>query len=872
MEAKKITLLKSAPYMLLLFIQATVYALSPVTQAPFNQITNAASAVTITQQPQTVNTCTGNTATFTVEVSGVFNPMYIWQKNGVAIYDNNNVSGTGTPTLTITNSTIADAAAYTCYIYDSASNSGTQSDVAYLNAGILTQNGATTCSGTGTVITVSAVGENVQYQWYANGQANSNVNGIAIAGATQSVYAPPVDQDGTFYYYVIVYPAGYECAATVSNPIAVNIGNTSAGQASPNIIVCPNGSGTVSVTGSFGAIQWQQSADGANNWVNVVGGSGYNTPNYITPNLSGTMYYRAVVGNLTCGIDYSETIAATITQTYVWTGSVSTNWHERGNWACNIVPTINENATIPAIPAMQPIVPDGTATAKSIIVENGATLTVNTGATLHIANNVVVDAGGTVTIQNNAALVQDADTNNSGLITVVKDSNPLYRLDYTMWSSPVEGQELLNFSPNTLATRFYEYGYSEANNGEFYLLVSPTLNFEAAKGYLIRMPDTDPLAGYYSGNASMAYTGNFTGTPNNGEVTIAASVLGNRYTAIGNPYPSPISVADFYEANSNTLNPGSAIYLWRKRNNAEAPSYATLNKVAYVANTAEGGGSEQAGFYTAETPGDWILSQGQGFIVKTAEAPTVANITFNNSMRRPANANGGQPFFRQGQNQMSRLWLNITGAQNKFAQTAIVYTPEATLGLDYGYDGHLLNDSATLSLYTLGADTKLAIQARPAFTNTDVVPLGYIANSAGEYTLAPDHADGTFTQGQTVYLRDNLLGTTTDIANGYTFTTEAGTFNDRFEIVYTTEALSTNNPALAANTVIIYKDGATLNINTGIAEMTNVIIYDIRGRALYSQQGINSTKAIVTGLQPQQEMLIVEVDTAGGKVSKKVVF
>lgn len=870
MEAKKITLLKSAPYLLFLFFQATVHAFSPVTQAPFNQITNAAFAATITQQPQTVNTCTGTTATFTVQVSGVFNPMYIWQKNGEAIFDNNNVSGTGTATLTITNITIADAAAYTCYIYDGST--GTQSETAYLNAGILTQNGSTTCSGTNTVISVSAAGENVQYQWYANGSSNSNVNGTAIAGATQNVYAPPVDQDGTFYYYAIVYPAGYECAATISNPIAVNIGNTSAGQASPNIIVCPNGSGTVSITGSFGAIQWQQSVDGANNWVNVMGGSGDNTANYITPNLNGTMYYRAVVGNLTCGIAYSETIAATITQTYVWTGSVSTNWHDSGNWACNIIPTISESATIPAIPAMQPVVLTGTATARSITVEDGASLTVNSGATLHIANNVIADAGATVTIQNNAALVQDADTNNSGLVTVVKDSNPLYRLDYTMWSSPVDGQELLNFSPNTITTRFYEYGFSEAYNGEFYLLVSPNTNFEAAKGYLIRMPDTNPMAGYAGGTASMPYTGNFTGTPNNGEVTIAASVAGNRYTAVGNPYPSPISVADFYEANSNTLNPGSAIYLWRKRNNADAPSYATLNKVAYVANTAEGGGSEQAGFYTTETPGDWILSQGQGFIVKTAESPAVSNITFNNSMRRPASANGSQPFFRQGQNNMSRVWLNITGAQNKFAQAAIVYTDEATLGLDYGYDGQLLNDSATISLYTLGADTNLAIQARPAFTNTDVVPVGYNVDSAGEYTIAIDHADGTFTQGQAVYLKDNFLGTTTNITNGYTFTTEAGTFNNRFEIVYTTDALSTNNPALTANNVIIYKDGATLNINTGIAQMTNVTIYDIRGRALYNQQGINNTTAIVTGLQPQQEMLIVEIDTAGGKVSRKVVF
>ena len=872
MEAKKITLLKSASFMLFLFIQATVYALSPVTQAPFSQITNAAAAVVITQQPQTVNTCTGNDATFTVEVSGVVNPMYIWQKNGVAIYDNNNVSGTGTSTLTIENTTIEDAAAYTCYIYDAASASGIQSDVAYLNAGILTENGTTTCTNTVTAISVTATGENLQYQWYANGTSNSNINGTLIEGATASVYAPPVDQDGTFYYYVIVYPAGYECASTISNPIAVNVGTTTAGQTSANIIVCPNGSGTVSIAGSFGAVQWQQSADGVNDWVNVTGGIGANSTVYVTPALTEIMYYRAVVGNLTCGIDYSDAIAATIAETYVWTGSVSNNWNDSGNWACNIIPSISESVTVPATPQRQPVIVSGTATARSITVENGASLTVNAGATLRVANNVIVDDLGTLTIQNNGALIQDTDANNSGLVTVTKNSNPLYKLDYIMWSSPVDGQELLAFSPNTLTTRFYEYGYNTAESGEYYQLVSPTTNFDAAKGYLIRMPDADTLTGYNGGRTSMVYAGNFKGTPHNGEITIPASLQGNRYTAIGNPYPSPISVSEFFEANSNTLNPGTAIYLWRKRNNSDAPSYATLSKVAYVANTAEGGGAEQAGFYTAETNGDWILSQGQGFIVRTAAAPTVTNITFNNSMRRPANTDGNQPFFRPGQNQMSRLWLNIKGAQNKFAQTAIAYVNDATLGMDYGYDGQLLNDGAPISLYTLSEDTKLAIQARPAFTTNDVVPMGFIADTPGAYTLVLDHADGIFAQGQPIYLKDNFSGTITNITEGYTFNTEAGTFNDRFEVLYSTEALNTNNPALAANSVIIYKDGTSLNINTGIAEMTNITIYDLRGRALYTQKGVNNTQAVINGLQPQQQMLIVEVDTANGKVSKKVIF
>jgi hypothetical protein len=869
MEAKKITLLKSAPFMLFLFLQATVYAFSPLTQAPFRQIANAAFATRISQQPVTVNECTGGTAVFTIEVEGAINPSYVWQKNGRAFLDNNNVSGTTTSTLTITNFTVNDAAAYSCYVIDLAGN--LQSEVAYLNAGIVAENSSTTCSETETTISVEAVGENVQYQWYASGSANTNVNGTLIEGATQSTYAPPINQNGTFYYYAVVFPAGFSCASVVSRPIAVNIGNTSAGRASANVIVCPNGSGTVSLTGSFGEIQWQQSPDGVDGWVNVSGGMGANSPIYITPALTAPAYYRAVVGNLTCGVVYSDVIAATIAETYVWTGSESSNWFDNGNWACNIVPTLSESVTISGIAGVQPVVESGVASAKSITILDGASLTVNTGATLHIQNNVTVDEGGELLVLNNAALIQDSDATNSGLVNVIKNGNPLYRLDYTMWSAPVTGQQLLAFSPATLQSRFYEYAYNAAQQAEYYQLTSPTGTFTAAKGYLIRMPDTDSLEGYAAGEASISYAGTFIGSLNNGEITIPASVDGNRFTAVGNPYPSPISINAFYAANENTLQPGSAIYLWRKRNNAEAPSYATVSKAGYVANTAEGGGAEQAGFYT-ETSGDWILSQGQGFLVKTAEAPIVPNITFNNAMRRNASANGSQPFFRQGQNAMSRLWINMTGAQGEFSQTAIAYIDGATLGMDYGYDGQMINDSAPVSLYSISADVNLAIQARPAFTDNDVVTMGFIADRAGTYTLSLDHADGTFIQGQKAYVKDNFTGAITNLEDGYTFTTEAGTFNNRFEVVYTTQALSTNNPSLVANNVIIYKDGSSLNINSGTAQMKDITIYDVRGRALYNNTGVGATQTSITGINAQQEVLIVEVNTDRGTISKKVVF
>jgi len=86
------------------------------------------------------------------------------------------------------------------------------------------------------------------------------------------------------------------------------------------------------------------------------------------------------------------------------------------------------------------------------------------------------------------------------------------------------------------------------------------------------------------------------------------------------------------------------------------------------------------------------------------------------------------------------------------------------------------------------------------------------------------------------------------------------------------EILGSGTPQLNANNVIIYKDGNSINITTGTTLMTGVSIYDTRGRLLLNQANINSTTTAITKLQLQQQVIIVEITTAKGKVSKRIVF
>jgi hypothetical protein len=194
-----------------------------------------------------------------------------------------------------------------------------------------------------------------------------------------------------------------------------------------------------------------------------------------------------------------------------------------------------------------------------------------------------------VTFNSGANLIQFGTTNdNTGAIVIKRESSSLLkRLDYTLWSSPVAGQGLQAFSPNTLSNRFYSYNSST----NFYQVVAnpSSTNFTPFNGYLIRTPNTHPTT-------STTWTGQFTGVPNNGNYGMTFT----GFRVIGNPYPSAIDADAFIEANISINGNDSTfgtIYFWRKTNGSQNGAYITktlggvagdrsiLNKSQYIYST-----------------------------------------------------------------------------------------------------------------------------------------------------------------------------------------------------------------------------------------------------------------------------------------------
>ena len=483
----------------------------------------------------------------------------------------------------------------------------------------------------------------------------------------------------------------------------------------------------------------------------------------------------------------------------------------------------------------------------------GSALTIPTGKNLTVDNAIVNN--GTITIENNANLVQTAlaDTNSgSGTAIVKRNSASIQLYDYTLWSSPVAGQNLKAFSQETLDSRFYIYN---SDTNQYNVVTTPftTTTFAPATGYLIRAPNT------WAAATPNTFNGVFTGVPNNGNISLSASALAsNKFYAVGNPYPSTISADLFLNGNAT----GGTLYFWRKINNA-----TTTPTTSYATYTLAGGvgtGTPNSGDSSSITP-NGTIQVGQGFIVKTGASSTALN--FTNAMRT---ANNSNQFLRTTE-ERSRFWLNLTSITGVFCQTMVAYMPEATSGFDNAIDGKYIND-APIALTSIINAEEYTIQGRALpFATLDTVPLGFKTNAAGNYTIAIDHVDGLFSSGQAIYLKDNLLNTVNNLSAGsYSFASAIGTFNSRFEVVYQS-TLAETNPTFTANSVIAFSENGEIRINSGSTIMELVRVYDLLGRLLVEKKQINSSETKLSTTATNQ-VLLLEITAANGtKVTKKII-
>lgn len=603
----------------------------------------------------------------------------------------------------------------------------------------------------------------------------------------------------------------------------------------------------------FSSATWMELATVSNN-----GLSGWQEVSYDLAAYAGEVVKIRITGNWISGdyfLAFDDFSIAPSCPTGIWTGATSTAWNTASNWADNMVP---QPCTEVSVNETNPLVISSDVEVASISVGANANVTVN--GTLNVGD-ITVAEGGMMTVASDAVVLQTALATNSGMVTVQRNSVPLFRQDYTLWSSPVSGQNLRAFSTQTLFNRFSSYDTALGTNGNYVQEIVTvadmnTKTFGAAKGYLIRMPNN--WVEIASSNPAQPYLGSFTGTLNNGTVSMALSGATTKFNLVGNPYASPISIASFFAANTNI---DETLYFWRKKGSeySVASGYATYTSMGLASADTDIDGTMPMNIET-----------GQGFFV-VANSAAPGNLVFNNTMR-----NDGAATFYKGATttELHRFWLNLSDGTNVVGQTLIGYKAGATQDVDAGVDALYFNDSPT-ALTSIINDAEYVIQGRSVpFVNTDVVSLGFKSDIAGTYTISLANFDGLFAENQDIFLKDNATGTMHNLkAADYTFTTPVGIYNTRFEVQYTNSTLGSDNPLLLDHTILIGVKDQKIKINSGAIVMDKIELIDIAGRVIYVQDGVNATTATLENIVSANQMLIVRIRTKeNAVVHQKIIF
>ncbi len=708
--------------------------------------------------------------------------------------------------------------------------------------------GTTTLGATSTV-NYNGNGQNVANKSYGN-LALSTSGNKTFAGATTIVgnltlsgTAIALLPNGTTSTAASLNFSGVYQAATSwggSNSSATNTNATKFGSTTSGIInngnscstatiaggttVCPgNNTATLTLSGNIGGIQWQSSSDD-NTFSNIIGAT---SATYTPTDINSTTYFRTVASNGFCKTANSPSVSVAV-RTTTFDGSAWNN----GNPAANVTVAYNLSGDYT-------LNSDISACSCTILSGN---ITVPSEKSMNLIDKLTV-SGGSITFENNANLIQTNSVANSGVITVKRNSALQVRLDHTLWSSPVENVNLFGFSPLTLTNRFYTYATatnSYINNG-----LSASSTFIPGKGFAVRAPNT-------FSTVPQTWEGVFTGIPNNGNIQFTLETSGTGYNLVGNPYPSPIDAGSLIGANPNI---SGSLYFYAHTltmgTNGLFPAgtnYAVWNASGSTAATAGTSGVPSL------TP-NGILQVGQGFIVK-AIGP--GKVNFNNEMRMNNTQN---QFFRNATTlERHRLWLNLSNTSGiDYNQIMVGYIEGATMGFDKNFDALAFGNSGN-SLSSIIDGLDYTIQGRAlAFSDNDRVSLGFKAEIAGNFTITLTNKDGLFLENQPVYIFDTATNSTHEIkTTPYTFYSEAGTFDNRFQLVYTT-ALEIPISEFNSNSVKAYKKEGVYTISSKEKPIKEVLAYDTLGRLIFKQSNINAKSVALIGLPTTNQIVFLKV-------------
>lgn len=555
-----------------------------------------------------------------------------------------------------------------------------------------------------------------------------------------------------------------------------------------------------------------------------------------------------------------------------WNG---TNWVDTVTLAVVGAPTETSTAILGA-----PFSGNLTANTLDMASHN---VTLADGQVMDIVKGVTYTTG-KVIMSSNASLVQRDDSADAPQIELTKNTRSLRRYDYTYFGSAVEENIFSQLSgayhlvPSSNNRLYNHYKWTAGNSVLFetpYVSAWTSLNsgnfVTSGYGWISSVNSLAPFnTDAFSGVVSIK----FSGTANNGVVPVTVlksshpdADHGSNYNLLANPYPSAITANKFLDSNTDI---DGAVYVWEAKTMPSPVGTGYYNQSDYITYTKAGATSPSVG-----TPVfDGKIASGQGFMVKALV--NNGSVTFNNCMRLSGSSDNTS-FYRTNNTSsistVDRFKLNLTSSTDDFNQVLIAYIPGLSMGYDRGYDASR-NSTSGSQIFTIMGDTnqRLAIDARPAFVDTDIVPLGFTTSSpisSTNFQISIVEKEGVFQNDDVdVFIHDKLNNVYHNFDNGvFNFTASQSELLNRFDIVYQSSTL--NNPDFDGLNVIVSLSESQLLLSS--KEVIDVAyIFDVTGR-LINKIKVNDFE-YSGNFNHAQGVYIVRVELSNGQsVSNKVI-
>ena len=546
--------------------------------------------------------------------------------------------------------------------------------------------------------------------------------------------------------------------------------------------------------------------------------------------------------------------------------SLNTVW-DGSFWSHNEpIPTMN------AIISGNYTISNGNIDALDITINSGFTLDFDNGTTNNVVvyGDLIVD-GSLIIGDTESLLIDDVNaivTINGTFEKKEKTTNLKSNYDVTYWSSPVENPTISSTFPNVDANRIF-YMDPTAENPIY------TGNYFRYRHWFTADPSEQMIPGMgfsVDGNTSGAYPNeimgvSFSGKPNYKDISVPINTFSSVVddsdvtNLIGNPYPAAIDANQLIQDNSSKFD--GTIYLWSHNSDYVSGEYEVADYLTY----------NLSGPNSSEITDPYYIASGQGFmILATGNGST---FDFKNSMQV---VNENNQFFKSSENKKNkspdkekdRMWLALVKDGTKKKEILIGFTKNASKGIDFGFDGKLLNEDTPLNFYSLIDNEKFVIQGQSSFTRATTINLGFDTNeSTGTFTISIAKIEGKLKNAH-VYLEDKVLNITHDLnKSDYTYEqTEAGEILDRFVLKFNNRGpMGRENNR--KNNFKVYKTGHSSIAIRSDRIINKVKVYDIYGRLLMVNNVKSKTTELNTGKIRKGTILLIEAVFENGDVMRK---